>query len=116
MRPDQHVVEDAEVAEHAAVLERAREAGRGQPFRPRPGHVGAGEAHRAGIRPVEAADQVEQRGFAGAIWADDADELAIGHVEVNAGHRRDALEAPDQAAHLQQRAGHHTVPSSPCGR
>ncbi len=40
------------------------------------------EQDLAGVRPVEAADQVEHRRLAGAVRADEADELAFVDVEI----------------------------------
>ena len=49
----------------------------------------AGEGDRAGGRPDDAGDRREQRGLAGAVRPDDADDLAARDREVDAAHGRD---------------------------
>ena len=78
LRADQHVVEHAQVAEHAAVLERARDAERREAFGRGARDVVAVERHAAGIGPVGARDQVEQRRLARAVRPDHAQQFAFG--------------------------------------
>ena len=84
------------------------------------GDVAAVEPDRAGVGPVEPGDEIEQRRLAGAVRADDADELALGDVEIDAIDGGQAAEAPRQPAqrmHATVRLlRHQTVPSRPCGR
>ena len=77
MRADQHIVEYAQVSEHAAVLERAGESERGDLLGREARHVAASECHRASVRRVEAGDEIEHGRLAGAVRADDADKLAF---------------------------------------
>ena len=46
--------------------------------------VAAGDLHDAGGRPVETAENLQQRGLAGAGRADDGDAFAGAHREVHA--------------------------------
>ncbi len=57
------------------------------------GGQGAGHADRPGVRPVDARQQLQQGALAGAVAADDREELALADVE------GDAVERP-QLAHL----------------
>ena len=50
------------------------------------------KADRAGVGPSVARDEVEQRRLAGAVGADDAAQLALGHVEVDVAVGVDAAE------------------------
>ena len=57
-------------------LERAREAAVGQGHRSEPGDVLTHEQHLAAGRPQQSGQEVDQRGFAGAVRADHRDDLA----------------------------------------
>ena len=48
-----------------------------------PGDLFAVRQHTAGIRFVEAGDEVEQRALAATARADEADELALAHFEAH---------------------------------
>ena len=63
------------------------------------------EAHAALIRAVYAADDIEQRGLARAIGANQAAYLAFRDIEGNAGHSRYTTKAHDNVAYLKQRHG-----------
>ena len=115
VRADQHIVEHREIAEYAAMLERAREAERREFLGRQAGDVAAGEPHRAGVGPVQASNEVEQRGLAGAVRPDHADQRAVIDGEREVVDGGDAAEAAREAGDLEQRR-HHIVPSSPCGR
>lgn len=117
MRADEDVVHDAEIAEDAPELERARDASGREPFRRQTRDVTAFEANLASVGPVQPGDEIEQRRLAGAIGADDADELALGEIEVDRVDRGEAAEAPRQPAQGQHgiELRHHMVPNRPCG-
>ena len=53
----------------------------------------AGDPDRPLRRPVEAADQVEQRTLAGARGAHQREELAVGHLHAELGQHLDVLGA-----------------------
>ena len=107
VRADQHVVEHAQVAEHAAVLEGAREAERGELLGRQAGDVAAREVDAAGVRRVEPGDEIEQRGLAGAVRPDDADQLALGDGERQRVDGGDAAEAARQPLDLAGSAPSH---------
>jgi hypothetical protein len=72
-----------------------------------PRHVGAGSVDRdaPGRRLVEAADETEQRGLAAPARAEDGDDLARAHREVDAGERLDRTEVLAHPGQLDGR-GH----------
>ncbi len=73
------------------------------------GDVLAEEADGARGRLQGAGDQVEQRGLARAVGADEAEDLALGHPQGAAIHGMEAAEGFDQAIHFE-----HSV-AIPCG-
>ena len=80
------------------------------------------EAHPAGRRRVEAAEDVEQRGLAAARMAEQDEQLARDDVEIDAAQRRhlDLAHLVDlrEAAHFEERPGHGaaSVPSGALSR
>ena len=72
------------------------------------GDVVAVEEDAAGVERLEAGDQVEQRGLAGAVRADDAEDLALVHVEGDVGVGGKAAVALGHALDVEQQA--HAVP------
>ena len=103
MRAGQHILPHRHAAEQCQVLKGAAEAKRRHGVAWQAGGVGAGEGHAPLARPVDPADDVEERGLAGAIGADQPTDLAFLHREGDAAHRRDAAEAHHDIAHLKQR-------------
>ena len=73
---EQHVVDQRHVRPQLDVLERPRHALGGDVARRQCGDVVAEEHDPPGVRLCRAGDQVEQRGLAGAIRADQAEDLA----------------------------------------
>ena len=57
-----------------------------------PRDLAGSNPHLSGIRLLESADEIEQRGFAGAIGPDHAGDAAGRCNEVHACHRDDAAE------------------------
>jgi hypothetical protein len=57
----------------------------------------------AARRSVEPAQAVEQRRLAGTIWADEAEDLTLLHIEGNAVERDDSVEPHGDFSHGQQR-------------
>src|SRR4051794_21566162 len=98
MRTDQDVVHDAEIAEDAAKLKRARDAMARQFLRRMTRDGLPVETDFAGIGPVEPGDQIEQGCLAGAVRADDADQIAFGEVEVDAVDGGESAKTPGQSA------------------
>ena len=70
------VVGAIHAVEHAHELEGAREAEAGDLVRRHPGDVAPVEADDAGIRRQRAGDQIQRGGLAGAVGAEQADDLA----------------------------------------
>src|SRR6202043_2872424 len=74
----------------------------------------------AGARLVEPGEAVEQRGLAGAVRADQAEDLALMHVERHAIQRDDAAEHDADVANrkqgklsLRELGLRHIVPPAP---
>ncbi len=70
---------------------------RGDAVRRHVGDVGAVEYELAAGRLVDAAHQVEDRGLAGAVGADDGEDLALVDVEGDAVDGLDAAEVDREA-------------------
>ena len=104
---------DGHVGEQPGVLEAATEPARGAPRGPSVRDVAAAEHDPAAVGGDEAADQVEQRGLAGAVRTDDADDLALGDGERHVVDGADAAERARQAdrprAPRRRRAGSSTA-------
>ena len=92
MPRQQQVLQQRRVLEQLDVLEGAGDAQRGDAVRRHVGDVGAVEHQLAAGRLVDAAHQVEDRGLAGAVGADDGEDLALADVE---GHAVDGLDAAE---------------------
>ena len=67
------------------------------------GDVGAGDADRARGGAEGAGEEVEERGLAGAVRADQADHLAGGQRDRHAGDGLEAAEALHEVAPLHER-------------
>jgi hypothetical protein len=80
---DEHVLERRHVLEEADVLERPADAALGDRVRRHTGHVLAVEDDLAGGGLVHAREHVEERRLAGAVRADQADDLAPRDREVD---------------------------------
>ena len=87
-RRDLDVLPHRQSAERAAVLERPRDPGAAAPVRAPAGDVALAELDRARRRGVEAAEHVHERRLAGAVRADQADDLVPVQLE------RDVRRAP----------------------
>ena len=90
---DHDVLDRGQAREQPDALQRARDAQAGQVVRVDAGEGRPAPAHRAARGPHEAADHVEQRGLAGPVGADHADDLAACHVERDVVERGEAAEA-----------------------
>ncbi len=67
--------------------------------------AGAVEQDAPALRPVEAADAVEQAGLAGAVGTDDCDDLTVVDVETDAVEGGDAAEGERDRLHRQAQGG-----------
>src|SRR5262245_55369153 len=73
----EHVIEAAHLPEDAGLLEGPDEAEPRDLRHAQPRDLAAVEADRAAVYRMGAHDRVEQRGLAGAVGADEADDLAL---------------------------------------
>ena len=110
MAAEHEVVEHRHVGEQLDVLERARDADGRDLVRPAPRQLvlsagGAVKQDAPALRPVEAADAVEQAGLAGAVGADDGHDLAVVDVEAHAVERGDAAEGERDRLDLKRSGG-----------
>jgi hypothetical protein len=103
MGADPNVVEDREIWKQRDVLEGAPDADFGDPVRPPPQDALAFQQNVARARLVEPAQAVEERGLAGAVRSDQAQDLALMHVERYAIQRNDAAEHDTDVANRKQR-------------
>jgi hypothetical protein len=62
----------------------------------------ASEHHAAGGRAMNARDRPQERALAGAIGADQRDQLPFPHVEIHIAHRLDGAVANLETANLKQ--------------
>jgi hypothetical protein len=96
------VLQRRHALEQGDVLEGAGDAlAHGMVWLHRPA-LDAAESDDAFLRRVEAVDDVEHRGLAGAVGADDGADLALAHVEGDVGDRLDAAEGERDVVHLEQ--------------
>ena len=115
---DQQVLQDGGVLEQLDVLERARDPQAGDAVRwlgcqlDHP--VGAGVVDMAGGGGVDAADEVEHRGLAGAVGADQGEHLALVDIEADIADGQYAAEADAQVAGGQEDVGGHFFTVHPC--
>ena len=105
MHAQQHVLQHGEIGEQADLLEGASDADGVNAVRGEAGDVGVLEAHPARVRRHESGEAVEQGGLASAVGADDADDLALGHVEGDVRERPQAAILFADALDLQKGHG-----------
>src|SRR5262249_2701585 len=92
VQSDQHVVEYAVVLEHAGALERPDQAKPGDLVRLEAVQQGAAIAHLAAAGLEEPGDDVECGSLARGVRADQPDDLALRHREVEVGKGDEAAE------------------------
>src|SRR5207302_10109641 len=76
-------LEQAQLPERARNLVGARDSGVRDAVGRAPADLGAAKAHRAGARPERAGDEIEDGALARAVRTDEAEDLALGHLEGN---------------------------------
>ena len=102
-----HVVGDGHVREERVVLEDGvHVAGVGRPLR----DVDSAELDAALVGPLEAGDQAKRRRLAGAGRAEQGEELAPAHLEVDAGHGDDLAVGLAEAEQADVRRRHGRLP------
>ena len=102
MGADADVVHHREIRKQRDVLEGAADADLGDPVRRPRQDARAFHQDVAGRRLIEPGEAVEQRGLAGAVRADQAEDLALVHVEGHAVQRDDAAEHDADVANREQ--------------
>ena len=116
MRAHQDVVAHGHVAEQRDVLKGAAEPDAGHAVARHVGQRLALELDVAFIVAVNAADAVEQRGFAGTVRTDQATNLAMADIERHTAKGDDTPEAHPHSGNTEQRRcrihGHHTLCTS----
>ncbi len=93
MPPDHDVVEHAHVLEQRQVLEGAADAEPGPGVGIERGDVLPAIEQLAFGRPVAARNAIDDRGLAGAVGADDREQLAVVDAKTDIGERTNATEA-----------------------
>ncbi len=100
---DAHVLERRQVAEHAEDLERTAEPEADATVHRQMRDVVAIEHDPTGIRAEQSGQHVEQRGFAGAVRADQAVQPVGMHIELDIRRHDQRAESLVQTAHRQDR-------------
>src|SRR5215208_1486295 len=100
---DEHVLADGHVREQREVLERPRDPTVHDAVRADAQHVVAVEDDATGVGPVHARDDVERRRLAGAVRADQADDLALSDAEADVVERDDAPEPQRDVLDVEKR-------------
>src|SRR6185295_14410666 len=90
---DLHVLQRAQIVEHARDLEGAPDAVAREQMRRLAGDVAALEDDAPGVRAKQARDRIEEGALAGAVRADDGAEIALGDAQVDAAERLQSPEA-----------------------
>ena len=102
IRADLQVFKDGEVGEHAPPLRHQCDAAFHHLLRIHAGDVLAVVEDRAAFDRNDAGDGAKRGGFAGAVRADQSDDLALVYAEGNALERLDTAVADHQVLHFQQ--------------
>src|SRR5262249_27819856 len=99
---DHHVLPRRQLPEETDVLERPRDPSARDPVRWQAGDVLVLVPKAAGARRREARDDVEQRGLAGSIGSDEAEQLTPWHAERDGVDGHDAAEGARHIVHNEQ--------------
>jgi hypothetical protein len=113
MAADQHVVEHRQLLEQGRLLEGAHEAERGDAAGAQARDVPSLEQHPSRRGRVEAADDVEGGGLAGAVRTDQAADLAPLDREREIVDRAEAAKPPAQPLDLED--PWHALPARVAG-
>src|SRR5499425_2443748 len=111
-----HVLEDSHAAPQLRELKCACDAHAGVDVWRTAAHLLAAHQHAAGVRVEVAGQHVDQRGLAGAIGADEPDEVALGDREVHGIVRDDAPEVLDETHTAHELGPLAHAAESFCGR
>src|SRR6185436_11780158 len=102
MPADHDILDRREIGEETDVLEGARDACRGDLVRLQAVERAAVEDESAFVGRIDTGEDIEERGLAGAIRADQAEHLARRDRKGNIAQRLDAAEALADAAAFEQ--------------
>ena len=105
---DEQILENGQVLERVRYLERAPDAGDATGARRSVRNVASAEPDRPGVRLEQPRDEVEQRGFSGAVWPDDAQRFAGRDLELDT---IDGLERAERFRQIVQPQDHATAQS-----
>src|SRR5687767_15780827 len=86
------ILEYAEPRKDVLALERAPHAHAAEAVRRNAGHIAAVQHHLSGVGAEVPCDQVEERGLARAVRADDRADPAARDIEAHAADRAEAVE------------------------
>jgi hypothetical protein len=103
---DHDVFQRRHFAKQTDVLEGARNAGLGHRMRRRGRIRLAGQLETAAVGLVQAGNHVEKGGLAGAVRADQADDLARADLDADIGQRLQAAEAFIHAGDIEEKFAH----------
>ena len=109
MAADLDVLQHRQILEKLHELEGANEARRCDRLGRAAGDVLACEDDAAGIRRLEAGNQIEQRGLARTVWADQGGDATICDVEVDRIYGDEPAKPPSHA--LQRKERHALSPA-----
>ena len=104
--PDHDVLQHGQPVEQRHVLERAGDAQVGDQMPRRRQNRYALEPDFALARLIQAAEAIEQRGLAGAIGADQSEDLSLLDIEGYVVEGNHAAKADRHATHVQKRFRH----------
>jgi len=113
LRPDLEVLAHREIVEQLGALPRPGEAAAGAGVRRQPREIPAVELDRARVAH-EARDGIDERRLAGAVGADQADELALLDGDVDVVHGVHTAETDGQACRREY--GAHVEAAFACLR
>src|SRR5262245_11259841 len=108
---DPQVLRHRKLREHALDLQRAFDAEPADLVRLEPGDLATVEEDPAGVGREQAGYQVEERGLAGAVRADDRVQPPAGEAEAQVVDRGQSAEALGQSLGAQDRLAHGSVRS-----
>src|SRR6266481_6936574 len=99
---ERHVVEERQLVEEVDQLEAARDARLDAVVHGQVGDVGPAEGDGPAVRAQQAADQVDEARLAGAVGADQREDLAFADGEVDAIHGAGVAEVPGELLGLEE--------------
>src|ERR1700733_1003008 len=98
---DLHVLADRQAAKQPHRLERPHHAGMRKAVAGKPGAIALADKNAAGERPLKTGKDIDQRGLAGAVRTDEAEDLAPLQRHTDVIYRDEAAEADGYATRLK---------------